>query len=325
MAGITDYSFRIICKEQGAGVVYSEFVSAHGVVRGNEKSLDLIQFTEGERPIGIQIFGEDPEIMQHAARKIVDDFKPDILDINFGCPVPKITKKGAGSAALKDLGLMQAITEAVVASVPEIPVTVKMRAGWDKQSIVVEQAGTIVEKAGVKAVTLHPRTSNQSYKSKADWTLIKKLKETVTIPVIGNGDITCPQDVYQMMNETNCDAVMVGRVALGNPWFFKQTISLLRGDVPPLPQPTLLERVTTCKRHFDLLLQTRGDRKGSYLMRKHFGWYIKGFPGASKYRNNLVTAPNLKTMKIELNNLLLLASHGEQTAKNNSTGRSSYA
>ncbi len=325
MAGITDYSFRIICKEQGAGVVYSEFVSAHGVVRGNEKSLDLIQFTEGERPIGIQIFGEDPEIMQQAARKIVDDFKPDILDINFGCPVPKITKKGAGSAALKDLGLMQAITEAVVASVPEIPVTVKMRAGWDKQSIVVEQAGTIVEKAGVKAVTLHPRTSNQSYKSKADWTLIKKLKETVTIPVIGNGDITCPQDVYQMMNETNCDAVMVGRVALGNPWFFKQTISLLRGDVPPLPQPTLLERVTTCKRHFDLLLQTRGDRKGSYLMRKHFGWYIKGFPGASKYRNNLVTAPNLKTMKIELNNLLLLASHGEQTAKNNSTGRSSYA
>jgi tRNA-dihydrouridine synthase B len=325
MAGITDYSFRIICKEQGAGVVYSEFVSAHGVVRGNEKSLDLIQFTEGERPIGIQIFGENPDIMQNAARKIVDDFKPDILDINFGCPVPKITKKGAGSAALKDLGLMKAITEAVVVSVPEIPVTVKMRSGWDKQSIVVEQAGTLLEKAGVKAVTLHPRTSNQSFKGKADWALIKKLKEIVSIPVIGNGDITCPQDVYQMMDETNCDAVMVGRVALGNPWFFKQTISLLRGDAHPLPQPTLFDRITTCQRHFDLILKIHGDRKGSYLMRKHFGWYIKGFPGASKYRNNLVTAPNLAAMKIELDKLHKLAANGEQNIEELSSGRSSYA
>ena len=185
MAGVTDYSFRILCKEQGAGIVYSEFVSAHGIIRKNEKTLDMIKFTDEERPIGIQIFGDEPEVMGNAARFVADQFKPDIIDINYGCPVPKITKRGAGSAALKDLCLMEEITSAVVESVPQVPVTVKMRAGWDSQSIVVEKAGSQLEKAGVKAITLHPRTTYQHFTGKSEWSLINTLKQAISIPVIG--------------------------------------------------------------------------------------------------------------------------------------------
>jgi len=180
MAGVTDYPFRVLCKEQGAGVVYSEFVSA--------------QFTDFERPIGIQIFGDSPEVMGKAARMVVDKFSPDILDINYGCPVPKITKRGAGSAALRDLCLMDDITSAVVESIPSVPVTVKMRAGWDAKSIVVPEVGPRLEKIGVKAITIHPRTTKEKYKGTADWIRIKELKDAVSIPVIGNGDIKSPQD-----------------------------------------------------------------------------------------------------------------------------------
>lgn len=301
MAGITDYSFRILCKEQGAGVVYSEFVSAHGIIRENETSLGLIKFFDEERPIGVQIFGDYPDVMAQAAKYVVDNFKPDILDINFGCPVPKVTKKGAGSAALKDLKLMKDITQAVVESVSKIPVTIKMRAGWDLQSIIVEEAGELLEKAGVKAITLHPRTALQTLKGTAKWELIKLLKETVSIPVIGNGDITAPQDVLKMYEQTGCDAVMVGRAALGNPWFFKQASALLEGKV--VSEPTIQERVALCKRHFELLLVSRGTKKGLYLMRKHFGWYIKNFPGAADLRTRLVQAESIDTANSILNEI----------------------
>lgn len=301
MAGVTDYSFRILCKEQGAGIVYSEFVSAHGIIRENDKTLDLIKFHEEERPIGVQIFGDSPQVMADAAKFVVDKFKPDILDINYGCPVPKVTKKGAGSAALKDLGLMEDITRAVVASVPRVPVTVKFRAGWDLQSIIVEKAGTILENAGVKALTLHPRTTMQTLKGNANWSLIKLLKETVSIPVIGNGDIKVPDDVLRMFKETGCDAAMVGRAALGNPWFFKQAQALLEGKT--VAEPSVDDRIKLCKRHFKLLLQSRGERKGLYLMRKHFGWYVKGFPGAADYRTQLVTAKSIDTAKTILNEI----------------------
>ncbi len=301
MAGVTDYSFRILCKEQGAGIVYSEFVSAHGIIRENEKSLDIIRFEEEERPIGIQIFGDSPEVMAGAAKYIVEKFKPDILDINYGCPVPKVTKKGAGSAALKDLGLMEAITQAVVESVTQIPVTVKMRAGWDLQSIIVEKAGVLLENCGVKAITLHPRTALQTLKGHAKWELIKLLKETVSIPVIGNGDIQTAYDALRMFEETNCDAVMIGRASLGNPWIFNQTRDLLNGKV--ITEPTIEEKINLCKRHFDLILDNHGTKRGLYLMRKHFGWYIKGFPGAADFRIRLVTAKSIESAKSILNEI----------------------
>ncbi len=296
MAGVTDYSFRILCKEMGAGVVYSEFVSAHGIIRENEKTLDMIRFTEMERPIGIQIFGDTPNVMAKAARVVADKFQPDIIDINYGCPVPKITKKGAGSAALKDLCLMDDITAAVVEAVPEMPVTVKMRAGWDMSHIVASEAGPRLEKIGVKAIALHPRTTKQSYKGSANWELIKELKQAVSIHIIGNGDIKKPEDVVRMFEETGCDAVMVARAALGNPWFFKQAAALLNG-ASLSPVPNTEERIEMCKRHLVLLLESRGEHIGTNLMRKHFGWYIKGFPGASALRQSLVMAKNKEEME----------------------------
>ena len=295
MAGVTDHSFRILCKEMGAGVVYSEFVSAHGIIRENEKTFNMIRFTEAERPIGIQIFGDSSEVMAKAGRMVADRFKPDIIDINYGCPVPKVTKKGAGSAALKDLCLMDDITSAVVESVPELPVTVKMRAGWSSDKIVSTEAGSRLEKLGVKAIALHPRTTKQSYKGSANWKLIKELKNAVTIPIIGNGDIKSSKDVFKMFSETGCDAVMIARAALGNPWFFKETIAHLNGS--PLPKnPTVNEKISTCRRHLELLIQTRGNHTGTNLMRKHFGWYIKGFESAGKIRQELLTSTDSEEM-----------------------------
>ena len=305
MAGVTDYSFRIICKEHGAGIVYSEFVSAHGIIRKNEKTLDMIKFTDEERPIGIQIFGDEPEVMAKAARFVADQFKPDIIDINYGCPVPKITKRGAGSAALKDLCLMEEITSAVVESVPQLPVTVKMRAGWDSQRIIVEKAGNQLEKAGVKAITLHPRTTKQYFTGKADWSLIKILKQAVSIPVVGNGDIGTADDVKRMFEETGCDAVMIGRAALGNPWIFGEIKSIFENTALP-PAPLVEDRISTCRRHLNLLVENRGERVGLNLMRKHFGWYIKNFPGAGEFRKELVTAPDSKAALEKLDKLAVV-------------------
>ena len=305
MAGVTDYSFRIICKEHGAGIVYSEFVSAHGIIRKNEKTLDMIRFTDKERPIGIQIFGDEPEVMANAARFVADQFKPDIIDINYGCPVPKITKRGAGSAALKDLCLMEEITSAVVESVPQLPVTVKMRAGWDSQTIIVEKAGNQLEKAGVKAITLHPRTTKQYFTGKSDWSLIKILKQAVSIPVVGNGDVGTADDVKRMFEETGCDAVMIGRAALGNPWIFREIKSIFEKTVLP-SAPLVEDRISMCRRHLNLLVENRGERVGLNLMRKHFGWYIKNFPGAGEFRKELVTAPDSKTALEKLEKLAVV-------------------
>ena len=295
MAGVTDFPFRCLCKEFGASVVYSEFVSAHGIIRENIKTLNMIKFSDFERPIGIQIFGDSPDVMSNAARLVVDNFNPDIIDINYGCPVPKITKRGAGSAALKDLCLMDDITSAVVESVPEVPVTVKMRAGWDSQSIVVPEVGERLENIGIKAITLHPRTTKQSYKGDADWSLIKLLKESTNIPVIGNGDIKTPEDVIRMFEKTCCDGVMVGRSSLGNPWFFKQAVALFEGKKIE-GEPRLEDKVNCCRQHFIKMIEWHGERIAVNLMKKHFGWYIRGFQKSSTIRKALVSAQNQDTI-----------------------------
>ena len=300
MAGVTDYAFRVIAKEFGAGVVYSEFVSAHGIIRKNEKTLNMIKFSEFERPIGIQIFGDTPEVMEGAARLVYEKFKPDLIDINYGCPVPKVTKKGAGSAALKDLCLMEDITEAVVKAV-DIPVTVKMRAGWNSENIVSTKAGINLEKIGIKAITLHPRTTVQMYKGHANWDLIKELKDSVNIPVIGNGDIKSIEDINKMFTQTNCDGIMIGRAALGNPWFFTQIKKYINNE--DFNEISLEERLQICQKHLELLVQIHGEVVGSNNMKKHFAWYFKGFKGASFLRKKFVLAKNYSEMKDFLYNI----------------------
>ena len=300
MAGVTDYAFRVIAKEFGAGVVYSEFVSAHGIIRKNEKTLNMIKFSEFERPIGIQIFGDTPEVMESAARLVYEKFKPDLIDINYGCPVPKVTKKGAGSAALKDLCLMEDITEAVVKAV-DIPVTVKMRAGWNSENIVSTKAGINLEKIGIKAITLHPRTTVQMYKGHANWDLIKELKDSVNIPVIGNGDIKSIEDINKMFTQTNCDGIMIGRAALGNPWFFTQIKKYINNE--DFNEISLAERLQICQKHLELLVEIHGEVVGSNNMKKHFAWYFKGFKGASFLRKKFVLAKNYSEMKDFLYNI----------------------
>ena len=300
MAGVTDYAFRVIAKEFGAGVVYSEFVSAHGIIRKNEKTLNMIKFSEFERPIGIQIFGDTPEVMENAARLVYEKFKPDLIDINYGCPVPKVTKKGAGSAALKDLCLMEDITEAVVKAV-DIPVTVKMRAGWNSENIVSTKAGINLEKIGIKAITLHPRTTVQMYKGHANWDLIKELKDSVNIPVIGNGDIKSIDDINKMFTQTNCDGIMIGRAALGNPWFFTQIKKYINNE--DFNEISLEERLQICQKHLELLVQIHGEVVGSNNMKKHFAWYFKGFKEASLLRKKFVLAKNYSEMKDFLYNI----------------------
>ena len=295
MSGISDYPFRMLCKEYGAGIVYSEFVSAHGIIRENAKTLSMIKFSDAERPIGIQIFGDSPEVMAAAARFVKQNFRPDIIDINYGCPVPKVTKRGAGSAALRDLNLMDEISSAVVEAVPKIPVTVKMRAGWEKSRIIIPEAGVRLEQCGIKAITLHPRTVKQSYGGSADWDLIRELKMAVEIPVIGNGDIKSAADMQTMLDQTQCDGVMIGRAALGNPFIFRELRAVFEGQPPP-PQPTVIELTNLCRKHLQMQIEYRGEIVGSNMMRKHFGWYLKNFPGAAAYRNRLVMAENPKQM-----------------------------
>ena len=298
MAGVTDRPFRLICKKKGAGMMYTEFVSANGIIRENQKTLDMIKFSDIERPLGVQIFGDEADIIGKSAKLISERFNPDIIDINFGCPVPKVANKGAGSGALKDKNLMKDIVKEVIKNSSDIPVTVKMRAGWDSNSIISTEAGLMLESLGVQAITLHPRTRSQSFKGYADWELIRELKETVNIPVIGNGDIKDPEDAIKMFNETNCDAIMVARAVLGNPWILESIFNKLNGleDKPV----TVSDRINICKEHFSLLLEDKNEQVCINYTKKHFNWYLKGFSGASKLRRKFMKVKSTE----EISNLL---------------------
>ena len=290
MAGITDHPFRQICKSFGAGLVYTEFVSADGIIRENKKTLDMIRFDESERPIGVQIFGDDPDVVADSAVYINKHFKPDIIDINYGCPVPKVTKRGAGSAALKDLCIMHDITQAVVESVSPTPVTVKMRTGWNADNIVSTKAGILLESIGVKAIALHGRTTSQKFSGSADWIYIKELKEAVGIPVIGNGDVSSFEDYKKIKKFTNCDAVMIGRAALGNPWIFSNILN--SND----KQPNVADIKEVCLKHIELLIKNKSEKVSLNLSKKHLSYYLKNFDQAGVFRKDVMRCDNIETV-----------------------------
>ena len=302
MAGVTDRPFRLICKELGASIVYTEFVSAEGIIRENIRTLDMISFKKEERPIGVQIFGDNPKSVSDSAKFIYENFQPDIIDINFGCPVPKVTKKGAGAAALKNLSHMEDVASSVVEKVPDIPVTVKMRTGWDSNNIISTKAGIMLEKIGIKAITLHGRTSKQSYSGNSNWELIKELKENVSIPVIGNGDVDSVDKYHKIKNYTQCDGVMIGRGALGNPWIFKQIRDSINNT--SVTELTVNDILFQCLKHLNLLVEDKSEKVALNLSKKHINYYLKGFKDSSKYRKKIMGCENVIEIQNELKKMI---------------------
>jgi tRNA-dihydrouridine synthase B len=300
MAGVTDLVFRVICKEMDCGMVYSEMVSAKGVQHNNKNTKELLKVDEMERPVAMQMFGSDPEIMAEMARKLNEYEDIDILDINMGCPAPKIVKNGEGSALTLNPKLVGEIISAV-SKASEKPVTVKFRKGFDDQHLNALEIGRIAEESGAKAVTIHGRTREQYYAGKADWDIIKALKEEIkTIPVIGNGDIFTPEDAKKMLEYTGCDAVMIGRGSQGNPFIFKRTVEYLENGVL-LPEPTWEDRLDIAEKHMDMLADYKGEVIGIREMRKHLGWYIKGLPHSAEMRVKINATSGRENMRDVLN------------------------
>lgn len=294
LAGITDSPFRRICREQGAGLVYSEMVSGKGLYYNDKATERLLGIHGEEKPLAFQIFGSEPEIIAFAAKKLADR-ENCILDINMGCPVPKVVKNGEGSALLKDPRLVEAIVAAAAENAGK-PVTAKIRIGWDAENINAVETAKIVEAAGAEAIGVHGRTREQYYSGKADWAVIRQVKQAVSIPVIGNGDIFSGRDAVRMMEETGCDFVMIARGALGNPWIFREALALWKGSSAP-PPPCLEEKVELILKHFGLLLAEKGEYAAVREMRKHAGWYLKGIPGSAALRrqlNSVVSADALR-------------------------------
>lgn len=285
MAGICNSAFRRICKEMGCGLIYAEMVSDKAITYNNQKTIDMLYMTEEERPIVQQIFGSDKESFVVAAKYIYENMHPDIIDINMGCPVPKVAVRAqAGSALLKSPEKIYDIVKAVVEAVP-IPVTVKIRSGWDSKNINAIEVAKIVEKAGASAICVHPRTRSQGYSGLADWSIIKSVKENVTIPVIGNGDIKSPDDAKRMLDETGCDAVMIGRGVLGNPWIIKNTINYLNGlDVEKI---SAKQKIDMCLHHLEYLNDLKNEHLACLEIRNHIGWYLKGIKDGNYVKNNI--------------------------------------
>jgi len=293
MEGVSNMPFRIICKRLGADIVYTEFTSAEALTRQVQKSFDKIKFTEQERPLGIQVFGSDIDVIKQSAIDVVEKFQPDILDINCGCPVTKVTAKGSGSGFLQDINLLKQLAETVVPAV-DIPVTVKMRIGWDMNSIIVEDAVKILRDAGVKVVTIHARTRSQMYKGNADWSWLKKAKQAAPdLIIFGNGDVKSPEDAKQMLDETGVDGIMIGRGAIDNPWIFQEVKHYLEtGEV--LPEATIKMRIDTLIEHIRMTEEIKGERRTATDIRKHYGGYLRGIRNIKHLRSELMTYTELE-------------------------------
>lgn len=286
MAGVSESPFRRLCRRFGADVVVTEFLSAEGIRRENQATLNKLRFGADERPIGVQIFGSDPAAMGEAAALVTDVFQPEFIDINFGCPVKKVVKRNGGSGCLKDMSLVQGIIRAVKDGT-HLPVTVKIRSGWNEEMRDPVSIALRCQDAGATALALHPRTRTQMYTGYAHWDEIAAVKQALSIPVIGNGDIKTPQDAYRMHRETGCDAVMIARGSFGQPWIFDQTKDLLAGR-PMRPGPDLETRFGIAVEHARMAAAYEADPRGAAIeFRKHLGWYVKGLPNSAELRKKL--------------------------------------
>ena len=286
MAGVSESPFRRLCARFGADVVITEFLSAEGIRRENEATLSKLRFGEDERPIGVQIFGADPQAMGDAARLVTDVFQPEFIDINFGCPVKKVVKRNGGSGCLRDLDLVQKVIRAVIAGT-HLPVTVKIRSGWSEEMRDPVGIALRCQDAGARTLTLHARTRTQMYTGHARWEEIAAVTQALSIPVIGNGDIKTPQDAIRMREQTGCDAVMIGRGSFGQPWIFDQTKDIMAGR-PMRPTPPVEERFAVALDHARMVQAYELDPKGAAIeFRKHLGWYVKGLPSSADLRRKL--------------------------------------
>ena len=300
MAGISNSAYRRICKEMGCGLVYAEMVSDKAISYSNKKTIDMLYMTDFERPLAQQIFGSDAKTLLKASQFLLESVIPDIIDINMGCPVRKVTTRGhSGSYLLKDIDNINKIISTLSENL-DIPVTAKIRSGWDNNSINAVEVAKTLEDAGASAVTVHPRTRSQGYKGKSDWSLIKKVKEEVSIPVIGNGDVRTCYDAQEMLDKTNCDAVMLGRGVLGNPWLIKECVDYLDYGIEP-EKVSIKEKMDMIKKHYNLLFENKKDEKITVIkMRKHASYYMKGL-----YKNAILKNKIFKVgTKEELFNLL---------------------
>ena len=284
MAGVTDLPFRTICKEKGCGMLYTEMINAKALCYDDENTKKMLNLEDDGHPVAVQIFGSDPEYMGKAA-SIMNQYTNDILDINMGCPAPKVIKNGDGSALMRNPKLAAEVLTAVVKN-SEKPVTLKIRKGWDDNSVNALEIAKIAEECGISALAIHGRTREQFYSGKADWDIIAEIKQSINIPVIGNGDVFDVQDAVNMLEKTKCDAIMIGRGSQGNPWIFNRINHYMKtGEV--LPEPTLEEKITTAIKHMNLAVAEHGDYVAVREMRKHIGWYLKGLKNSAKYRDQI--------------------------------------